>query len=125
VVGITIAGRETVDPRGWERTWGVAAGLAGPGDGVVGLDGEQPWTADFELIGPAGDAGRVAVLVDVENRGGRSTHGMIGPELVAGRLAYARVQWQGSCRCWVQIKPPGQIGTQSGLATVDFVTPAQ
>ncbi|HEX4528672.1 MAG TPA: alpha/beta hydrolase domain-containing protein [Acidimicrobiia bacterium] len=94
VVGITIAGRETVDPRGWERTWGVAAGLAGPGDGVVGLDGEQPWTADFELIGPAGDAGRVAVLVDVENRGGRSTHGMIGPELAAGRLAYARVQWQ-------------------------------
>jgi hypothetical protein len=72
VIGITIAGRETVDPRGWERTWGVAAGRAGPGDGVVGLDGEEPWTADFELIGPTGDAGRVAVLVDVENRGGGS-----------------------------------------------------
>ncbi len=94
MIGITIAGREAVDPRGWERTWGVAAGLAGPDDGVVGLDREQPWTADFEVIGPAGDAGSVAVLVDVENRGGRSTHGMIGPELAAGRLAYARVQWQ-------------------------------
>ena len=94
MIGITIAGREAVDPRGWERTWGVAAGVAGPDDGVVGLDREQPWTADFELIGPAGDAGGVAVLVDVENRGGRSTHGMIGPELAAGRLAYARVQWQ-------------------------------
>ena len=81
VIGITIAGREAVDPRGWERTWGVAAGVAGPDDGVVGLDREQPWTADFEVIGPAGDAGGVAVLVDVENRGGRSTHGMIGPEL--------------------------------------------
>lgn len=88
MIGITIAGREAVGPRGWERTWGVAAGLAGPDDGIVGLDREQPWTADFELIGPAGDAGSVAVLVDVENRGGRSTHGMIGPELAAGRLAY-------------------------------------
>jgi hypothetical protein len=70
VVGISIAGRETVDPRGWERTWGVAAGRAGPGDGVVGLDRELPWTADFELIGPTGDAGRVAVLVDVETAAG-------------------------------------------------------
>jgi hypothetical protein len=73
VVGITIAGREAVDPRGWERTWGVAAGLAGPDDGVVGLEGEQSWTADFEVIGPAGDAGSVRCWSTSRTRGTLTT----------------------------------------------------
>ena len=90
---ITVTGREGTDADGWERTWGTASGWAGPDDGVVRLDAEHGWTAAFELIGPV-DGTHDAVLVDTENRGGRSTHDMVAPEIRAGRVAYARVQWQ-------------------------------
>lgn len=94
VIDVTPAGREAATADGWERVWGTATGVARAADGVVGLDADQVWAAEFELIGPAGGGAHDAALVDVENRGGRSTHDMIGPEQDAGRLAYARVQWQ-------------------------------
>ena len=94
IIDATIVGREAADAEGWERVRGSVSGTAHPGDGVVGLDAGHAWRADFEVIGPAGRGAHDAVLVDVENRGGRSTHDMIAPEVRAGRLAYARVQWQ-------------------------------
>jgi hypothetical protein len=92
-IDVTIAGREAAAADGWERVWGTASGAAGPRDGVVGLDADHRWTSEFEVIGPV-DGSHRAVLVDTENRGGRSTYAMIEPEVRAGRVAYARIQWQ-------------------------------
>jgi len=93
VIDVTIAGREAAHADGWERVWGTASGAAGPHDGVVGLERDHAWTSEFEVIGPV-DGTHDAVLVDTENRGGRSTYAMIEPELRSARVAYARIQWQ-------------------------------
>ena len=93
VIDVTISGRDVAEAEGWERVWGTASGAARPRDEVVGLDADHRWTSDFEVIGPV-DGPLDAVLVDTANRGGRSTYAMIEPEVRAGRVAYARIQWQ-------------------------------
>lgn len=93
VIDVTIAGREAAHADGWERVWGTASGAAGPHDGVIGVAHDHPWTSEFEVIGPV-DGTHDAVLVDTENRGGRSTYAMIEPEVRAANVAYARIQWQ-------------------------------
>ena len=82
---VDVTGREEANAHGWERVWGTASGTASPADGVVGLDADHGWTAEFEVIGPVGGGAHDAVLVDTENRGGRSTHDMLAPEIGAGR----------------------------------------
>ena len=99
---VEVAGREPAAAPGWEREWGTVSGTSVPDDGVVGLAGPHDWSAGYELIGPAVDGApggehegaRQAVLVDIENRGGRSTFSMLQPEIERGQVAYARVQWQ-------------------------------
>ncbi len=90
---VVIDGREPAGSDGWERVWGTASGVASPA-GVVGLDADHRWRSEFEVIGPADGGRHDAVLVDTANRGGRSTHDMAGPEIAAGRVGYARIQWQ-------------------------------
>ncbi len=95
---VDVAGREPAAAQGWEREWGTVSGTAVPGDGIVGLAGRHDWSAGYELIRPvvdgAQDGSQPAVLVDIENRGGRSTFSMLQPEIERGQVAYARVQWQ-------------------------------
>jgi hypothetical protein len=93
-VDVTVAGREPFGDRRWERTWGTVFGAASPDDGVVGLSGLHEWSSEFEVIGPTADTGHDAILVDVENRGGRSVFDVVAPEVTRGEVAYARVQWQ-------------------------------
>ena len=91
---VAIAGREPFGDAGWERVWGTVTGTANPDDGIVGLAAGHGWSSEFEVIGPPADAPHEAVLVDVENRGGRSTYEMVAPEVGRAQVAYARVQWQ-------------------------------
>lgn len=122
LTAVTVSGTDQLSD-GTRRVRGVLQGAVDPAEDVVGLgtqpagpDGRIGYSAEFEVLLPAGDPAP-AVLVDVENRGNPTTLGFLtdqpalvtagGPPSTAEypdgagngyldstRLAYARVQWQ-------------------------------
>jgi ABC-type branched-subunit amino acid transport system substrate-binding protein len=94
----------------------VAAGLppitdqmGKDGLAVAACDAFFTWTQamQFTPVNPT-RADLVAAIPRVGNNplSAFALKATFGPGKYQGGDAYARVQWQGSCRCWVQIKPP-------------------